>query len=152
MADYLYTSQQAAAITGLSQRQLRYWRKTSLLAPTHMTSGGHARYSFTDLIALKAARRLIDADIPVQRIRKCIQSLAGFLPTIERPLHELSLVVTGDVVLILHGQTAFDALTGQNWILPVAELARTAELIKGEQEVPEQGELFREDFREERIA
>lgn len=152
MADYQYTSQQAAAITGLSQRQLQYWRKTRLLAPTYATSGGHARYSFTDLIALKAAKRLIDADIPVQRIRKCIQSLAGFLPTIERPLHELSLVVTGDVILILHGRTAFDALTGQSWILPVAELARAAELIKGDEEVPEQGELFREDFREERIA
>ena len=152
MVDYQYTSQQAAAITGLSQRQLQYWRKTHLLTPTHATSGGHARYSFTDLIALKAAKRLIDAAIPVQRIRKCIQSLAGFLPTIERPLHELSLVVAGDVVLILHGQTAFDALTGQSWILPVAELARAAELIKGEEEVPEQGELFREDFTEERIA
>jgi DNA-binding transcriptional MerR regulator len=152
LADYQYTSQQAAAITGLSQRQLQYWRKTRLLTPMHATSGGHARYSFTDLIALKAAKRLIDADIPVQRIRKCIQSLAGFLPTIERPLHELSLVVTGDVVLILHGRTAFDALTGQSWILPVAELARAAELIKGDEEVPEQGELFREDFREERIA
>lgn len=152
MADQWFTSHQAAAITGLSPRQLQYWRKTHLITPSHSTSGGHARYSFADLIALKAAKRLIEADISVQRIRRCIGTLTSFLPAVEQPLNELSIIVTGDVVLVLHGESAFDALTGQNWVMPVAELAREAELVKGKEEVPEQGELFRKDSREERFA
>jgi len=135
-----FSRQQAAAITGLSTRQLGYWRKTGLVVPDACTSGGHARYTFTDLIALRAAKRLLDAKISLQRIRKCLQSLTHFLPTADRPLVELSLVVTGDVVLVFHGERAFDALTGQEWVFPIAELAKEVEQLQRNQ--PEQGELF----------
>jgi len=135
-----FSRQQAAAITGLSTRQLGYWRKTGLVVPAALTPGGHARYTFTDLIALRAARRLLDAKISLQRIRKCLQSLTHFLPTAEQPLVELSLVVTGDVVLVFHGERAFDALTGQEWVFPIAELAKEVEQLQQVQ--PQQGELF----------
>lgn len=135
-----YSRQQAAAISGLTSRQLGYWRKTGLVIPQHRTGGGHARYSFLDLIALRAARRLLDTGVSLQRIRKCLRSLTRFLPTAGRPLVELSLVVTGDVVLVFHGTRAFDALTGQQWVFPVAELAREVEQFQ--REPPRQGELF----------
>ncbi len=135
-----FSRQQAAAITGLTPRQLAYWRKTGLVVPAIRTDGGHARYTFTDLIALRAAKRLRDAGISLQRIRKCLCSLTHFLPTADRPLAELSLVVTGDVVLVFHGERAFDALTGQEWVFPIAELAREVEKLQRKQ--PRQGELF----------
>ncbi len=135
-----FSRQQAAAITGLSPRQLGYWRKTGLVVPAVSTRGGHARYTFTDLIALRAAKRLLEAKISLQRIRKCLQSLTHFLPTADQPLVELSLVVTGDVVLVFHGERAFDALTGQEWVFPIAELAKEVEQLQQIQ--PEQGELF----------
>ncbi len=84
---------------------------------------------------------LIDAGLSVQRIRKSITSLTNFLPSCTAPLTELSLVVTGDVILVLHRETAFEALTGQEWIYPVAELAREAERSRGIHE-PEQSQLF----------
>lgn len=143
-----FSRQQAAAITGLSTRQLGYWRKTRLVAPQTCTPGGHVRYSFTDLIALRAAKRLLDANISLQRIRKCLQSLTGFLPTVKYPLTELSLVVTGDVVLVLHNQQTFDALTGQQWILPVAELAAEVDRLQEKQPKPAQGELFSTELME----
>lgn len=118
MTPGLFSRQQVTAITGLSSRQLSYWRKTGLVVPQDYTAGGHARYSFSDLIALRTAKRLLDAKISLQRIRTCLQSLTRFLPTADRPLVELSLVVTGDVVLVFHGQRAFDALTGQQWVFP----------------------------------
>jgi DNA-binding transcriptional MerR regulator len=136
-----YTCQQVMGITGLSRRQLSYWRKTGLVVPSQHTSGGHGRYSFTDLVALKTAKRLIDAGVSVQRIRKSLTSLTAFLPACEAPLSELSLVATGDMVLVLHRNSTFEALTGQEWILPVAELAREAALWRGETE-PQQTELF----------
>jgi DNA-binding transcriptional MerR regulator len=135
-----FSRQQVTAITGLSSRQLSYWRKTGLVLPSSYTEGGHARYSFTDLIALRTAKQLLDANISLQRIRKCLQSLTRFLPNTNRPLTELSLVVTGDVVLVFHGDRAFDALSGQEWVFPIAELAKEVEQLLHEQ--PQQGELF----------
>ena len=135
------TCQQVMNITALSRRQLSYWCKTGLITPHQHTAGGHTRYSFADLLTLKTAKKLIDAGLSVQRIRKSITSLTNFLPSCTTPLTELSLVVTGDVILVLHRDTAFEALTGQEWIYPVAELAREAERSRGIRE-PEQNQLF----------
>ena len=135
-----FSRQQVLKLTELSSRQLSYWRKTGLVCPQSVTPGGHARYAFTDLVALRTAKRLLDAGVSLQRIRNCLDSLTRFLPAADRPLVELSLVVTGDVVLVFHGERAFDALTGQEWVFPIAELA--AEVEKLQQQQPEQGELF----------
>jgi DNA-binding transcriptional MerR regulator len=145
-----FSRQQAAEISGLSSRQLAYWRTTGLVVPQHRTRGGHARYSFLDLIALRTARRLLDAGVSLQRIRKCLQSLVRFLPTIEHPLADLSLVVTGDVVLVFRGTQAFDALTGQQWVFPVAELAREVEQLQRQR--PQQGELFPAGHRHKEVS
>ena len=143
MAEVAFSSKQVASITKLSPRQLHYWRKSSLISPSQQTKGGHARYTFTDLLALKAAKRLIDAGVSVQRIRECIQSLLCLLPQLDTPLTELSLVVTGDVVLVFHKGTVFEALTGQEWVFPVAELVHDIEQFSpGLIEPPAQAELF----------
>lgn len=136
-----FTCQQVMRITGLSRRQLSYWRKTGLISPHQQTAGGHARYTFADLLALKTAKKLIVAGVSVQRIRKSITSLINFLPACAAPLTELSLVATGDMILVLHRETAFEALTGQEWIYPVAELEREAAQSRGIAE-PEQADLF----------
>ena len=140
MTGNLFSRQQVAAITGLSSRQLGYWRKTGMVVPHSYTEGGHARYSFTDLVALRARKRLLEANVSLHRIRKCLQSLTGFLPKANSPLAELSLVVTGDVVLVFRGEHAFDALTGQEWVFPIAELVREVEQLQ--QQPPQQAELF----------
>ena len=139
-----FSRQQVLKLTELSSRQLSYWRKTGLVCPQSVTPGGHARYAFTDLVALRTAKRLLDAGVSLQRIRNCLDSLTRFLPAADRPLVELSLVVTGDVVLVFHGERAFDALTGQEWVFPIAELA--AEVEKLQQQQPEQGELFSAEY------
>ncbi|MCK5091399.1 MAG: MerR family transcriptional regulator [Gammaproteobacteria bacterium] len=143
MASAVYSSKQAASISGLSLRQLHYWRKTGLITPSHFTRGGHSRYTFTDLLALKTSKRLIEAGVSVQRIRECIHSLLNLLPQLQQPLTECSLVVTGDVVLVFSNGTAFEALTGQEWVFPVAELARDIERFSPTTiHPPVQGELF----------
>jgi len=139
-----FSTRQVCRITGLTTRQLGYWRKTGLLSPAMQTRGGHARYSFVDLVSLKAASRLINAGVSVQRIRQCLQSLSRFLPYTDTPLQELSLVATGDVVLVLRSHTAFDALTGQEWIFHVADLEREAQQLLSDRELPSQGKLFRD--------
>jgi DNA-binding transcriptional MerR regulator len=114
-------------ILGISRRQLQYWSQTDLVTPSARTRGGHGRYDFEDLVALKTAKRLIDAGVSVQRIRKTIAALKEILPTVRRPLAEVILVATGDVVLAFRDGTAFDAISGQEWVFEIAQLQRDIE-------------------------
>ena len=75
-------------------------------------------------MALKTAKRLIDSGVSVQRIRASMAALRRILPTVRRPLAELVLVATGDVVLAFRKGTAFDAISGQEWVFEVAEFQR----------------------------
>jgi len=123
----LFQSRDVCEILGISRRQLQYWAQTQLVAPSVQTPGGHGRYTFGDLVALKAAKRLIDAGVSVQRIRTSIAALQRLLPSVRRPLAELVLVATGDVVLAFHRGSAFDAVSGQEWIFEVAKFEREVE-------------------------
>jgi DNA-binding transcriptional MerR regulator len=123
----LYRARDVVEILKISRRQLQYWAQTDLIAPSDKTPGGHGRYTFEDLVALKAAKRLIDSGVSVQRIRQSIRALRTILPTVERPLAELVLVATGDVVLAFRDGTAFDAVSGQEWVFEVAQFQREIE-------------------------
>jgi DNA-binding transcriptional MerR regulator len=120
----VYRTGDVVQILGISRRQLQYWAQTDLIVPSEKTPGGHHRYTFEDLVALKATKRLIDAGVSVQRIRSSIQALRRMLPRVERPLSELTLVATGDVVLVFHEGSAFEAVTGQEWVFQVAQFER----------------------------
>jgi DNA-binding transcriptional MerR regulator len=117
-----FRSGQVLRILGISRRQLQYWADTALVVPSGRTAGGHHRYTFEDLVALRAAKQLIDAGVSVQRIRRSIAALQRALPAVRRPLSELVLVATGDVVLVLHDGNAFEAVSGQEWIFEVSRL------------------------------
>jgi DNA-binding transcriptional MerR regulator len=69
----LYRAREVVEILRISRRQLQYWAQTDLIAPSAKTPGGHGRYTFEDLVALKAAKRLIDSGVSVQRIRSSIR-------------------------------------------------------------------------------
>ena len=56
----LYRTREVVSLLGISRRQLQYWAQTDLVRPSVQTPGGHARYTFEDLVALKTAKRLID--------------------------------------------------------------------------------------------
>ncbi len=115
-----YRTRDVVDILGISRRQLQYWAQTDLVTPSTTTPGGHRRYSFGDLVALKATKRLIDAGVSVQRIRASIRALRKTLPNVNQPLSQLVLVATGDVVLVFREGAAFEAVSGQEWVFEVA--------------------------------
>jgi DNA-binding transcriptional MerR regulator len=119
-----FRTRDVVQILKISRRQLQYWSQTGLVKPSVKTPGGHSRYTFEDLVALKTAKRLIDSGVSVQRIRTSMAALRRILPTVRRPLAELVLVATGDVVLAFREGTAFDAISGQEWVFEVAEFQR----------------------------
>ena len=65
-------------IVGISYRQLDYWARTGLVRPSVRDAGGSGTqrlYSFEDLVVLRTIKKLLDAGVSLQRIRKAI----GFL-------------------------------------------------------------------------
>lgn len=128
----LFRTKEVVQILEISRRQLQYWAQTDLVMPSVKTRGGHHRYTFQDLVALKATKRLIDAGVSVQRIRSSIRALRDILPNIDRPLSELVLVATGEVVLVFLENTAFEAVSGQEWIFEVAEFKREVDRWRSE--------------------
>jgi len=128
----LFRTGQVVRILGISPRQLQYWSETDLVTPSARTQGGHRRYTFEDLVALRAAKQLIDAGVSVQRIRHSIGSLRRILPEVQKPLSELVLVATGDLVLVLHQGSTFEAVSGQEWIFEVSRFQREVEQRLGD--------------------
>ncbi|MBB5874054.1 DNA-binding transcriptional MerR regulator [Allocatelliglobosispora scoriae] len=73
-----YRGVTACHAVGISYRQIDYWARTGLVVPSvrDATGSGTARlYSFRDLVVLKVVKRLLDAGVSLQNIRKAIETL-----------------------------------------------------------------------------
>ena len=67
----MYTVQQAAALTGLSEHTLRYYERIGLIQPVpRQESSGHRRYSPDDLVKLEALACLRATGMPIEQMRR----------------------------------------------------------------------------------
>jgi DNA-binding transcriptional MerR regulator len=97
MEGQVYSSGEAQRLVGVTQRQLAYWDTTGFIRPTvHVGAGKGSRrlYSYLDLVQLKTAKKLLDAGMSLQAVRKSIAFLQQ-LPGVDYPLAELVLVSDG---------------------------------------------------------
>ncbi len=108
----LYSSSDVSRLFAVTESRLRYWDRTGFLTPSGKR-GRRRYYTFQDLIGLRAAKALLDAGLPLQRVRKSVDSLRGMLPKVTRPLNELRVLSDGQSVLVRDAQGQFDARTGQ---------------------------------------
>jgi DNA-binding transcriptional MerR regulator len=68
----------ACQVVGITYRQLDYWARTGLVAPSVRTatgSGTQRLYSFRDILVLKVVKRLLDTGVSLQNIRKAVDHL-----------------------------------------------------------------------------
>lgn len=73
-----YRGVTACHAVGISYRQLDYWARTSLVVPSVRDASGSGTqrlYSFRDLVVLKVVKRLLDAGVSLQNIRRAIDTL-----------------------------------------------------------------------------
>ncbi|HLY53547.1 MAG TPA: tetratricopeptide repeat protein [Steroidobacteraceae bacterium] len=70
------------------------------------------RFSFQDLIVLRTARALIDACVPVRRIRRSLERLRRELPA-SLPLSGLAISAVGERVVVRDGGRRWQADSGQ---------------------------------------
>jgi DNA-binding transcriptional MerR regulator len=68
-----YTSRQVCKIINITYRQLDYYDRTDFVKPSVNNAGGYGTrrmYDFDDLMKLRVIKKLMDAGISIQKIRK----------------------------------------------------------------------------------
>ena len=73
-----YRGTTALAAAGITYRQLDYWARTGLVAPSIRSatgSGSQRLYSFKDILVLKVVKKLLDAGVSLQNIRTAVEHL-----------------------------------------------------------------------------
>lgn len=73
-----YRGPTASKAAGITYRQLDYWARTGLVAPSLRGaegSGSLRLYSFRDVLVLKVVKRLLDTGVSLQQIRSAVEHL-----------------------------------------------------------------------------
>jgi tetratricopeptide (TPR) repeat protein len=120
-----YTTEEVARLLGLSPGQIRSYTRAGFLAPARDRRGG-LRFSFQDLVLLRAAKGLSAARIPAAKIRGALRRLKQQLPR-GRALSELRITAEGHRIVARDGAVAWNPESGQLVLdFDVATLAERA--------------------------
>ncbi len=120
-----YTTREVAGLLGLSPARLRSWVRAGFLDPRR-GRGSEYRFTFQDLVILRAAQGLAAAGVPARRIRQALARLAGELPR-GRSLAAVRIAADGGRVVVRDGSQAWEPVSGQRvFDFEVAELAALA--------------------------
>ena len=93
-----YSTSEVAELLGLSPARVRSLIRSGIVTPQR-SDAGRATFTFQDLVLLRTAKGLIDANVPARRITKALQALASQLPT-DRPLSAVRVQIDGDRVIV----------------------------------------------------
>src|SRR6266478_7992615 len=120
-----YTTEEVARLLGLSPAQIRSYTRAGFLSPSR-AARGELRFSFQDLVLLRAAKGLMAARIPAAQIRRSLRRLKQQLPR-GRALSELRITAEGHRVVARDGAVAWNPDSGQLVLdFDVARLAQRA--------------------------
>jgi tetratricopeptide (TPR) repeat protein len=120
-----YTTEEVARLLGLSPVQIRSYTRAGFLSPAR-SRRGDLRFSFQDLVLLRAAKGLMAARIPTAKIRGSLRRLKQQLPR-GRALSELRITAEGHRILVRDGAVAWNPDSGQLVLdFDVASLAQRA--------------------------
>ena len=129
-----FTAGQVVRLTGVSFRQLDHWTWSGFLPPSGGTQGdlpgtGHARrYSFEDIVRIRAVGELRRQGVPLQVIRKVLNHLQ---PVSAGPLRELKLVAIGGDVFVCRSQQELERSTDGQMAFTVLDLGVVLRQLEG---------------------
>jgi DNA-binding transcriptional MerR regulator len=98
----LYTPAMLADLLGVPVAVIRRWHRRGLIVPAREVR----RLPYFDFQEVATARRLAEllaAGVSPRALEKQLQSLAGYLPGVARPLAQLSVIVQGKEILLRQG-------------------------------------------------
>ena len=108
----LFTSAEVCRLLGLSQGRLRSLDKSGIVSPSGERKGKRA-YTFSDVIALRAARDLLASKVRLRDVARAVDNIRATLPKVTRPLAELRIISDGQAVVVKSRAGIFEPLTGQ---------------------------------------
>lgn len=111
MPTHSYTIKDIERVLRLSRSTIRGLIESGFVTPARGPRQQY-RFSFQDLIVLRAARALIEANVPRKRIRRSLEDLRRHLPE-TMPLSGLSIGAVGDRVVVRDGAAHFQVDDGQ---------------------------------------
>ena len=126
-----YRGPTACKIVGITYRQLDYWARTELVAPSVRTasgSGSQRLYSFDDIVALTVVKNLVDTGVSLQKIRKAIDELR----TRGRGIAESTLVSDGVSVYAVEDDTQLIDLLRRGQGVFAISVAPVVDELRGE--------------------
>jgi tetratricopeptide (TPR) repeat protein len=106
-----YTTQDVTHLLGLSTAQVRSLTGAGVLDPDRGPRGT-LRFSFQDLVVLRAAKGLLAARLPLARIRKALRGLRRQLPR-GRSLAELRITAEDGRIVVHDGRAAWNPESDQ---------------------------------------
>jgi tetratricopeptide (TPR) repeat protein len=106
-----YTTSEVAQILGLSAGQVRR-SVTSGLVEAERRPGGALRFSFQDVVFLKAARGLFASRLPTRRVRGALQKLREQIPAGSR-MSGFQITVDGKRIVATNGDERWQPESGQ---------------------------------------
>jgi DNA-binding transcriptional MerR regulator len=116
-----YRGTTAFAVAGITYRQLDYWARTGLVVPSVRDASGSGTqrlYSFRDIVVLKVVKRLLDAGVSLQNIRKAIETLRQWG---EEDLATMTLISDGTTVYECRStEEVVDLLQGGQGVFGIA--------------------------------
>lgn len=108
MGEEGFSGTRAAAVVGISYRQLDYWARTDLVRPSLCDaagSGSRRLYSYRDLLELRVIKSLLDAGIKLESVRKAFSYLRA---QGDSDIVSATLVISGSDVLLCDGDALID--------------------------------------------
>jgi tetratricopeptide (TPR) repeat protein len=108
----LYTVAEVARLFGYKPSRLRYWHRSGLLGPSARVAGRNY-YTFQDLVGVRAAKGLLEHGVPLQQVRRSVQSLREAFPKTTQPLSELRVLADGRMVVVQDDAGTYEPTTGQ---------------------------------------
>ncbi len=98
----LHTPRMLAELVGVPLSVVRRWQRLGLIRPVREVM----RLPYFDFQEVATARRLVEllaAGIPPREIKRQLAALGRFLPSVERPLAQLSVMLAGKEMLLRQG-------------------------------------------------
>jgi tetratricopeptide (TPR) repeat protein len=106
-----YRAREVARLLGLSVGQVRSYVRAGFLDPSRGPRG-ELRFSFQDLVVLRAAQGLVQARIPARRVKRALLKLRNELPE-GRSLRDVHIRAEGDRIVVGDGGRKWSADDGQ---------------------------------------
>lgn len=106
-----YSVREIAGMLGVSPAQIRSYVKSGLVDPDRGPRG-ELTFSFHDLVLLRAAKELIDANIAPRKVSRALRKLREQLPS-GRPLTAVRIAAEGARVVVRDGDAVWQPESGQ---------------------------------------